>query len=178
MDRVISRGDILEVYENDAVKQVPVAEGNRDYHAVLEWQAQGGIVEDGEEIVSLEDRRTQAYLRLSQQYESFVNVTCGYTPGWLSKAKELQAQAEIILADPTSTTAQTEAATQLVALMATLRAWDNTISDYYMNKSNEIMGSDDPASVVWDFSQFQATDPVITLPWHLLPLAKTMRGEG
>jgi len=42
-------------------------------------------------------------------------------------------------------------------------SWINSILDYYYTKKAEIIAASDPASVTWDFSTFDATDPQLSL---------------
>ena len=41
--------------------------------------------------------------------------------------------------------------------------WIQTIMEYYYTKKAEIIASDEPGLVTWDFSQFDATKPDVSL---------------
>lgn len=47
--------------------------------------------------------------------------------------------------------------------LLTVWAWVTSVLSYYYSKKSEIQTSLDPGAVTWDFSQFDATDPVVSL---------------
>jgi hypothetical protein len=54
----------------------------------------------------------------------------------------------------------------------TIWPWIQSALAYYYTKKAEVMGAADPKAVTWDFTQFYATKPDVTLPGIMAALAE------
>ncbi len=104
-----------------------------------------------EKAVRLEEHRTRIRYALIADFESY--VTSHYSPDKENRLRALLEEAHRL------------GLTARAAYIQTGFTWGDSVSTYYSDKLSEIAGKltvADLDSVVWDFSQYDATDPGVT----------------
>jgi len=121
---------------------IPEAEGNRDWQEYQAWLANGGVPDP------VDPKPVSSYLsEISWDVNTY--IVSHYDMGTQAS---FQAMYSI-------DTTPAEVKTTLL----TVWGWVQSVLSYYFTKKAEIEAAEDPGAVTWDFAQFDATDPGVSL---------------
>lgn len=113
------------------------------------------------------------YDQLSDEYATYVSSR-GYRLSWQNFGRSIIDKCQDVINSTTATDEQKDAATEIISKLRALDKWLTVdLAKYFFTKGSAIHNAatiDDVLAVTWDFAQFDADDPKVTMGRDILPI--------
>lgn len=145
-------------------------------HLIVDLEVEvpaGAYVGEDPPPPSLDEAKAAAYGKLSADHEAYI-AGRGYTLGWQNSCSEYRLRFDRVIADAGASVEQKAAAQSGLDRIQALQDWImGTCFRYFGGIAQAIFAASteaELAAVTWDYEQFSASDPGVSIGTELLPL--------